>query len=156
MYNILPYQVISSYSNFQLLLNNKEVYNILCGKEHEEKREDKQQEGTWMKGWREEDNKRYRDFLKNYEDRREEERMLQEADKSRKEKAKRREDHWRLLRLCVKEIKENEKRWSARKIKECERIKEEAKEDRLSIAREKKKRYGLKGLSKEENKRIKK
>ena len=49
-----------------------------------------------MTGGREEDNKRYRDFLTYCEDRREEERMLQEADKSRKEDAKRREEHWML------------------------------------------------------------
>jgi hypothetical protein len=76
--------------------------------------------------------------------------MLQEADKSRKE------EHWMLLRLCVKELKEGEHKWSTRKIEECDRIKEEAKEDWLAIAREKKKRYGLKGLSKDENKRLKK
>ena len=68
----------------------------------------------------------------------------------------RREEHWRLLRLCVQELKDYESKWCTRKIEECEKIKEEAKEDRLAIGREKKKRYGLKGLSKEENKRLKK
>ena len=68
-----------------------------------------------MKGGREEDNKRCREFLNYCEDRREEERMLQEADKSRKENVKRREEHWRLLRLCVQELKDNESKWSTRK-----------------------------------------
>ena len=124
--------------------------------EQDEKREERPPEGTWVTGGREEDNQRYRDFLKYCEDRREEERMLQEADKSWKEDAKRREEHWMLLRVCVKELKEGEHKWSRRKIDKCERMKEEAKEDRLAIAKEKKKRYGLKGLSKEENKRLKK
>ena len=81
---------------------------------------------------------------------------MQEADKIRKEDARRREEHWMLLRLCVKELKEGEHKWSTRKIEECDRIKEEAKEDRLAIARDNKKLYGIKGLSKEENKRLKK
>ena len=68
--------------------------------------------------------------------------MLQEADKSRKENAQRREEHWRLLRLCVQELKVMESKWSTRKIEECEKIKEEANEDRLAIGREK--RYGMK------------
>ena len=76
--------------------------------EQDEKREERPPEGTWVTGGRKEDNQRYRDFLKYCEDRREEERMLQEADKSRKEDARRREEHWMLLRLCVKELKEGE------------------------------------------------
>ena len=53
-------------------------------------------------------------------------------------------------------MKENEIKCTTSKIKECERIKEEEKNDRLAIANEKRKRYGLKRLNKEENMRIKK
>jgi hypothetical protein len=83
--------------------------------------------------------------FKYYEERREENRLRQEDDDDRKEKAKKREDHWKLLRLCVKEIKEKEIRWTKRRIEECERLKEKEKKDRLYIVNEKKKRYGLKG-----------
>jgi hypothetical protein len=83
-----------------------------------------QRDHGWQ-GRREEDNRRYRDILKYCENRREEKRVLQEADKSRKEDAKRREEHWLLLRLCVKELMEGEQKWTARRIEECERINEE-------------------------------
>ena len=49
----------------------------------------------------------------------------------------------------------NESKWKKQKIEEYERIREEAKRDKLAIAREKKKRYGVKNLNKEENKRLK-
>ena len=52
-------------------------------------------------------------------------------------------------------LKSNEDKWRCRRIEECERIKEEDKKERLAIAKEKKKRYGIKRLSKEENKRLK-
>ena len=124
------------------------------GTEDGKKRKDTKEEdnGTWLKGGREEDNKRYRDFLKYCEDRREENRQRQQEDDSTKEKAKKRKDHWKLLRLCIEEIKENEGRWSTRKIEEVERIKEEEKKDRLAIAKEKKKRYGQRGEPKDEEK----
>ena len=41
-------------------------------------------------------------------------------------------------------------------MKECERIREEEKQDRLALAREKKRKYGIKKISKEENQRLKK
>jgi hypothetical protein len=49
--------------------------------------------------------------------------------------------------LCTTEIKEND-------MKESEKLKEEEKIDRFAIASEKKKRYGLKKLNKEENHRL--
>ena len=52
-------------------------------------------------------------------------------------------------------LRENSVKWQERKVTECERVKEEAKEDRLAVSRMKKKRYGIKRLSKEENKRLK-
>ena len=55
--------------------------------------------------------------------------------------------------MCIKEIQDE--KWTTRKIKEFEMIKEEDKRDRLAIANEKRKRYGLKKLNKEENKRLK-
>jgi hypothetical protein len=42
-----------------------------------------------------------------------------------------------------------------RKIKEVDRIKEEEKRDRLAICKEKKKRYDIKKMNKEENRRSK-
>ena len=52
-------------------------------------------------------------------------------------------------------LKKNEKGWQTRKIREIERIKEEEKVERLTICAQKKKRYGIKNLTKEENKRMK-
>ena len=109
-----------------------------------------------MKEGREEDNRRYREFLKYCEERREERKQKQEEDHRRKVKAKKKEEHWQLLRVCIKPIKQNEIKWTTRKNAECERITEEEKNDRLAIANEKRKRYGLKRLNKEENMRIKK
>ena len=51
-------------------------------------------------------------------------------------------------------LAKNKEKWQSRRIAECKQIKEEEKADRLAIVREKKKRYGLKGLSKEESKRL--
>jgi hypothetical protein len=74
-----------------------------------------------------------------------------EIDRSMKEDAQRKENHWKLLRACIETIKENEIKWTTRKIKECERIKKEEKRDRLAIVKEKNRRYGLNRLNKEEN-----
>ena len=43
-----------------------------------------------------------------------------------------------------------------RKMKECDKIKEEEKQDRLALSREKKRKYGMKKISKEENMRLRK
>ena len=52
-------------------------------------------------------------------------------------------------------LKEKEWGWRQRRIEEIERIHEEEKKDRLAVVREKKKRYGISRLSKEENQRLK-
>ena len=65
------------------------------------------------------------------------------------------EREWEMLRESVNILKNNEERWRTRRIDECERIKEEEKRDRLAIVREKRKRYGLKKLSVEEKRRLK-
>ena len=51
-------------------------------------------------------------------------------------------------------MKENEVKWTTRKIKECERIKEEDKRDKLAIVKEKTRRYGLSKLNKEETQNL--
>ena len=53
----------------------------------------KEDNATWVQGGKEDDNKRYRDFLKYCEERREERKRELERDKSRKEEAKSKEDH---------------------------------------------------------------
>ena len=67
---------------------------------------------------------------------RREKRIMEEEEEKRKEKAKSKEDNWKLLRLCIEEIREKEGKWTTRRIEELERIKEEEKEDRLAITRE--------------------
>ena len=54
----------------------------------------------------------------------------------------------------MKFLRENVEKWRERKIGECERIREEEKKDRLAVAKEKKRKYGIKRLSKEENMRM--
>jgi hypothetical protein len=58
--------------------------------------------------------------------------------------------------MSISFLKENEEGWKLRKMKECERIREEEKQDRLALTREKKRKYGIKKISKEENQRLKK
>ena len=116
---------------------------------------EQEDEATWVRGGKEDDNQRYRDFLKYFEEKREERKRELEIDRSSKEDAQRKENHWKLLRACSETMKENEIKWTTRKIKECERIKEKEKRDRLAIAKEKKRRYGLNRLNKEENQKLK-
>ena len=52
-------------------------------------------------------------------------------------------------------LKENDDKWQQRKIKEVDRINEEEKKDRLVICKEKNKKYGIKKMNKEENRRLK-
>ena len=59
------------------------------------------------------------------------------------------------MKEAVKYSKEKGDGWRERRIDECEWIREEEKTDRLALVKEKKKRYGLKRLSKEENSRLK-
>jgi hypothetical protein len=108
----------------------------------------------WVKGAKEEDDARYRKFLTYMEEKRQEARMLLQKEDDKKE-AKEKEAIWALLRESMAFLRENSHMWQERKVEECEKVKQEAKEDRLAVSRMKKKRYGIKRLSKEENKRIK-
>ena len=111
--------------------------------------------GTWVAGGTEEDNERYLEFLRYCEEQREESLRRREEDEDRKKRALAKEKAWEMMRESVNFLKSNEERWRTRRIEECDRIREEEKRDRLAIAREKKKRYGLKKLSVEENRRLK-
>ena len=84
-------------------------------KEPAKKRTAEVEEGVWIDGGRQEDNNRYRAFLKYCEERREEAKQRDDADDERKKGAKQKEEHWKLLGLCIKEIKENEEQWTTRK-----------------------------------------
>ena len=109
----------------------------------------------WVKGAARTDNDRYRSFLDYMEEKREEARQRLQEDEKREEKARRKERSWDLMKEAVKYIKEKRDGWTERRIEECEKIREEEKTDRLALVKEKKKRYGLKRLSKEENSRLK-
>ena len=90
------------------------------------------------------------------EEKRLEARELLKAENDRKARAKKKESSWALLRLSMAYLREHEEGWRVRKMKEFDRIREEEKEDRLAIVREKKRKYGIKRISKEENMRLKK
>ena len=98
---------------------------------------------------------RYRNFLAYCEERREEAKKLLEGDEDRKREAKRKKEVWDLMRESMDFLSKNQERWKERRIEESKRIKEEDKKDRLAIAKEKKKRYGIKVLSREESRRLK-
>ena len=85
---------------------------------------------------------------------REESMRRREEDEDRKMRALAKEKMWDMMRESINFLKNQEERWQTRRIEECDRIREEEKIDRLAIAREKKKRYGLKKLSQEENRRL--
>ena len=78
-----------------------------------------------------------------------------DQDEDRKREATRKESNWSLLRESISFLKENENKWQQRRIKEVDRIKEEEKKDRLVICKEKKKKYGIKKMNKEDNRRLK-
>jgi hypothetical protein len=84
------------------------------------------------------------------EEKREEARMRLKEDEDRKDAARKKEESWDLMKEAVRFLKEKGDGWRERRIEECERIREEEKIDRLALVKEKKKRYGLKRLSKEE------
>jgi hypothetical protein len=111
---------------------------------------------VWVKGSTEEDNRRYRELMDYMEEKRLEARELLKAENDRKARAKKKESSWALLRLSMAYLREHEEGWRVRKMKEFDRIREEEKEDRLAIVREKKRKYGIKRISKEENMRLKK
>jgi hypothetical protein len=76
--------------------------------------------------------------------------MLLQKEDNKKKEANEKEARWALLRESMAFLRENSHTWQERKVEECERLKQEAKEDRLAVSRMKKKRYGRK----EENKRM--
>ena len=78
-----------------------------------------------------------------------------EGDEDRKREAKRKKEVWDLMRESMDFLSKNQEKWRERGIEESKRIKEEDKKDWLAIAKEKKKRYGIKVLSKEESRRLK-
>ena len=117
--------------------------------------DDQEMGGVWVKGATRSDNDRYRSFLAYMEEKREEARLRLQEDEDRKDDARRKEESWDLMKEAVKYLKEKGDGWRERRIEECERIREEEKTDRLALVKEKKKRYGLKRLSKEENSRLK-
>jgi hypothetical protein len=112
-------------------------------------------EMRWVLFGKEDDNRRYRELLQYMEERRKEDRERLSKEEEKKREAKRKMDSWALLRLSMGYLKEKDGAWRQRKIEECDRIREEEKRDRLAITREKKKRYGINKLSKEENQKIK-
>ena len=126
------------------------------GPEEEGGREgDGDKEGTWVIGADEEDNKIYREFISYCEERREEQKLRVKEDEERMKEARKKEATWELLRTSISYLKEKDGVWKTRKIVECDRIKENEKRDRLAVAKMKKKRYGVKRMSKEENMRFK-
>ena len=116
---------------------------------------DEGQDGMWVKGAELSDNDRYKALLDYMEKMREETKQRIREDDERKEEAKRKEDTWSLMKEAVDFIKKNGKGWVERRSRECERIREEEKLDRLAVVKQKKRRYGISKLSKEENSRLK-
>ena len=100
------------------------------------------------------DNQRYKEFLIYMEERREEARERLMEEEERKGMARNKEESWVLMRDATNFLRENTDKLRERRIEECDRIREEDKRDRLAVTKEKKKRYGIKRLSKEENQRM--
>ena len=80
-----------------------------------------------MRGAREEDNERYKNFLKYMEEKREEARQHLLEERDRKRDAKKKEESWALMRESVAFLRMNADKWRERKIEECERIREDIK-----------------------------
>lgn len=99
--------------------------------------------------------RRRREFLEYCEERRKEHKRSMEDETDRKLKAEGKTASWELFRISVNFLKQNGEKWRTRKIEECDRIRAMEKEERMSIIQEKRKRYGLKTLNKEENGRLK-
>ena len=129
------------------------------GHQNQDQEEDCPDEGgdeqVWVRGACKDDNERYKTFLKYMEDKREELRGLKQEDEERMLICSRRKESWQLLRLTKEMIREKEGEWRTRRLEECERIREEEKRDRLAVVAMKRKRYGVKNLSKEETMRLK-
>jgi hypothetical protein len=128
--------------------------HLLGGLDRDEDKEEEGQEETWTREAKEEDNERYRNFLKYMEEKREEARQHLLEEKDRKRGARKKEESWALMRESVAFLRTNADKWRKRKIEECDRIREEEKKERLGVVKEKKRKYGIKRLSKEENMRM--
>ena len=100
------------------------------------------------------DKETYLEFLKYCDERRKEWVRQEQGDDERKRENEKKEEHWALMRESIKFLKENEKGWQQRRIGEVDRIKEEEKMERLAICEQKRKRYGIRKLNKEDQKRI--
>ena len=56
--------------------------------------------------------------------------MIREGDEERKREAEERKKSWELLREAIKYLKENDKNWTERRVKEAARIRAEEKRER--------------------------
>ena len=112
---------------------------------------------VWVQGALEEDNVRYKSFLKYMEDKREEYKNKQMEEEKRMASQRHKEQRWALMKESVKFLKKNDTKWQERRILECDKIRLEEKKDRLAVVAVKKKRYGskLSKLTKEENIKMK-
>ena len=110
---------------------------------------------AWIQGAGDEENERYKSVLEYCEKRRIELRAKIEEDEERMKEARRKEDTWMLLRESITFLKSKEVIWRTRRLEECSRIREEEKRDRLAVVAVKKRKYGVKRMTKEENSRIK-
>jgi hypothetical protein len=90
--------------------------------EHQEDSKDHKEGAVWVEGSKEDDNRRYRDLMAYMEEKRVEAKELLKRGEERKEMARRKEDHWTLMRMSTAYLKENEGGWMLRRMKECERI----------------------------------
>ena len=75
-------------------------------------------------------------------------------EENRKKDAKKKEESWALMRESVAFLRTIADKWRERRIDECDKIREEEKKDRLAIAKEKKRKYGLKVLKLQVSNRI--
>ena len=96
----------------------------------------------------------YKEFLLYCEERRKIWNEQEEEARARKRIQAEKEEHWSLLRQAIEYLKKNEKRWLERRKAEVKKMREVEKEERLAIVAQKKRRYGIKKLSKEETKRM--
>jgi hypothetical protein len=79
---------------------------------------------------------------------------MKEGDEERKREPKTKKEVWHLMRESMEFPRKNKEKWRERRLEETKRIKEEDKRDRLAVVKETKKRYSIKGLPKEESKRL--
>ena len=73
-----------------------------------------------------------------------------QEDEARKREMRREKETWTLLRESIAFLREKEGVWRSRRIAECERIQGIDKKDRLTVIKMKRKRFGIKKISKEE------